>query len=109
MLSDFGITIAYISNCSKGVWVKFLTAKRGESMREREKNQCSDESRREFLRNSVYAACATPIVLSMLVEKASAAKSWNSGCGEITGTGRPPQNAPLGPEPGRGRNDKSKP
>ena len=78
-------------------------------MSKREKNQCSDESRREFLRNSAYAACATPIVLSMLVEKASAAKSWNSGNGEITGTGSPPQNAPLGPEPGRGRNDRSNP
>jgi len=44
-------------------------------MRKREDNQCSDESRREFLRNSAYAACATPIVMSMLVEKASAAKS----------------------------------
>jgi len=42
----------------------------------------------------------------MLVEKASAAQSWNSGKGEITGSGSPPQNAPLGPEPGRGRNDK---
>ena len=78
-------------------------------MRKREDNQCSDENRREFLRNSAYAACATPIVLSMLVEKASAAKSWNSGKGEITGTGSPPQNAPLGPEPGRGRNDRSNP
>jgi hypothetical protein len=47
--------------------------------------------------------------LSMLVEKASAAKSWNSGKGEITGTGSPPHNAPLGPDPGRGRNDRPKP
>lgn len=45
-------------------------------MSEREKKQISDQSRREFLRKSVYAACATPIVLSMLVEKASACKSW---------------------------------
>ena len=78
-------------------------------MSERKNNKCSDESRREFLRNSAYAACATPIVLSMLVEKASAAKSWNSGKGEITDTGSPPDNAPLGPDPGRGRNDRSNP
>jgi hypothetical protein len=78
-------------------------------MRKREDNQCSDESRREFLRNSAYAACATPIILFMLVEKASAAKSCNSGKGEITGTGSPPQNAPLGPDPGRGRDDKPNP
>ena len=78
-------------------------------MSERKNNHCSDESRREFLRKSAYAACATPIVLSMLVEKGSAAKSWNSGKGEITGTGSPPDNAPLGPEPGRGRNDKPNP
>ena len=41
-------------------------------MSKREKNQCSDESRREFLRNSAYAACATPIVLSMLVRNRDA-------------------------------------
>jgi hypothetical protein len=86
-----------------------FTKKGGESMKQGENNKCSDKGRREFLKNSAYAACATPIVLSMLVDKASAAKSWNSGKGEITGTGSPPDNAPLGPEPGRGRNDRSNP
>ena len=71
--------------------------------------QCRDESRREFLRNSAYAACATPIVLSMLVEKASAAKSWNSGQGEITTPGGIPGTAPLGPRPGTGVDNKSNP
>jgi hypothetical protein len=65
----------------------------------------SGMNRRDFLRNSAYAAYATPIVLSMLVNKANAAKSWNSGCGEITHTGRPPKNAPVGPHPGRWRTD----
>ena len=41
-------------------------------------------NRRQFLKNSAYAAYATPIVLTMLVDKASAAKSWNPGynCGD---------------------------
>ena len=68
-----------------------------------------DQDRREFLRKSAFAACATPIIVSMLVEKASAAKSWNSGKGEITKTGSPPPNAPLGPDPGRGKDDKPNP
>jgi hypothetical protein len=78
-------------------------------MKENDKSLCSDESRREFLRNSAYAACATPIVLSMFVEKASAAKSWNSGHGEITRTGSAPENAPLGPNPGIGVDNKANP
>ena len=36
-------------------------------------------NRRQFLKNSAYAAYATPVVLTMLVDKASAAKSWNPG------------------------------
>lgn len=62
-------------------------------------------NRRDFLRNSAYAAYATPIVISMLVNKANAAKSWNSGRGELTKTGKPPKNAPLGPDPGRWEKD----
>ena len=42
-------------------------------------------ARREFLRKSVYAACATPVIMSLLVEKADAAQSWNPGMGK-----RPP-------------------
>lgn len=66
-------------------------------MNEKEKDNSMD--RRDFLRTSVYAAYATPIVLTMLVDKASAAKSWNSGRGELTRTGSPPPNAPVGPNP----------
>ena len=53
------------------------------AMNENEKKQPGAMNRRDFLRKSAYAAYATPIVLSMLVEKASACKSW-------TGNGRPP-------------------
>ena len=38
-------------------------------------------ARRDFLRKSVYAACATPVIMSLLVEKADAAQSWNPGMG----------------------------
>ena len=68
-------------------------------MSEKEKKLDGKMDRRDFIRNSAYAAYATPIVLSMLVEKASAAKSWNSGKGELTKTGSPPPNAPVGPNP----------
>lgn len=34
-----------------------------------------DEGRRTFLRQSVYAAYATPVIVSLLVEQASAAQS----------------------------------
>lgn len=39
-------------------------------------------SRREFLRRSVYAAYATPLITALLVEKASAGNSTSqtSGC-----------------------------
>ena len=43
------------------------------------------KARRDFLRKSVYAACATPVIMSLLVEKADAAQSWNPGMGR-----RPP-------------------
>jgi len=38
-------------------------------------------TRREFLRRSVYAAYATPLITALLVEKASAANSNGSGSG----------------------------
>ena len=74
----------------------------------REEKRLDNESRRDFLRTSAYAVYATPIILSMLVEKASAAKSWNSGKGEITGpaTPKPPDGGTVGPDPGRGVNNR---
>ena len=77
-------------------------------MNKREKKACCKDGRRDFLRKSAFAVCTTPFIMSMIVQKASAAKSWNSGAGTITGTGSPPDNAPLGPNPGRGRNDRPK-
>lgn len=66
-----------------------------------EQNSPTDENRRDFLRKSAYAAYATPVIMAMLVEKASAGKSWNHGGqhGNITTTGSPPpkQDLPLGP------------
>ena len=41
----------------------------------------ADLARRDFLRQSVYAACATPVIMALLVEKADAAQSWNPGKG----------------------------
>ncbi len=77
----------------------------------REEERLDNESRREFLRTSAYAVYATPIILSMLVEKASAAKSWNSGRGEITGpaTPKPPDGGTVGPDPGRGVDNRPTP
>ena len=49
-----------------------------------QKGQKMDDAalaRRDFLRKSVYAACATPVIMSLLVEKADAAHSWNPGLG----------------------------
>ncbi len=43
------------------------------------------EERREFLRKSLYAAYATPVIISLLVNKANAAESWNPGCGRQPG------------------------
>ncbi|MDG5466849.1 hypothetical protein P9J64_00780 [Deltaproteobacteria bacterium IMCC39524] len=40
-----------------------------------EDNQLVDASRRDFLRKSVYAAYATPLITTLLVQKASAAAS----------------------------------
>jgi hypothetical protein len=39
-----------------------------------------DSDRREFLRKSIYAAYATPIITALLVEEASAANSINGAC-----------------------------
>jgi len=38
----------------------------------------ANEARRDFLRKSLYAAYATPVIMSMFVEKANAATSWGS-------------------------------
>lgn len=81
-----------------------------EAMREEQEPKCNGAGRRDFLRKSTYAAYATPAITAMLVEKASAAKSWNSGDGEITRTGDPPETAPVGPEPtGEGKDDNPTP
>ena len=39
-----------------------------------------DKRRREFLKTSMYAAYATPVIMSLLVEKASAGISQSQGC-----------------------------
>ena len=48
-------------------------------------------ARRDFLRKSVYAACATPVIMSLLVEKANAAQSWNPGLGKRPGNQSAPK------------------
>ena len=68
------------------------------------------KARRDFLRKSVYAACATPVIMTLLVERADAAQSWNPGRGY-----RPPNSSegPVGganagqgdPRPPRWYND----
>ena len=66
----------------------------------------ADMARRDFLRKSVYAACATPVIMSLLVEKANAAQSWNPGLGTRPGNQSSPQDEANrggqgGPTPGR--------
>ena len=66
----------------------------------------ADMARRDFLRKSVYAACATPVIMSLLVEKADAAQSWNPGLGTRPGNQSGPQDdanrgGQGGPGPGR--------
>jgi hypothetical protein len=66
----------------------------------------ADKARRDFLRKSVYAACATPVIMSLLVEKADAAQSWNPGLGTRPGNQSGPQDdanrgGQGGPTPGR--------
>jgi hypothetical protein len=65
-------------------------------MSEKEKNLNNGMNRRDFLKKSAYTAYATPIVYSLLVEKASAAQSWNSGRGECNHTA---SHDPVGPNP----------
>lgn len=45
-------------------------------MSKKQDKQSTDEARREFLRKSVYAAYATPVITALLVSKASAAISF---------------------------------
>jgi hypothetical protein len=48
---------------------------------EKKQNQHIDDSRREFLRKSVYAAYATPVITALLVSQVSAAaSSSNPNC-----------------------------
>jgi len=57
----------------------------------------TDTSRRDFLRKSAYAAYATPVIVALLVDKASAAQSWNKGRGNLDhpGTGNGGINYPF--------------
>ena len=74
-------------------------------MDEQNKYTLSDtaEARRDFLRKSVYAACATPIIMSLLVEKADAAQSWNPGRGVIPpNEGTPPERTGQAPNNNKG-------
>ena len=69
-------------------------------MEKQDRQTMSDAAmaRRDFLRKSVYAACATPVIMSLLVERADARQSWNPGQGNLdhpgTGQGGPPGGAP---------------
>lgn len=68
----------------------------------------ADMARRDFLRKSVYAACATPVIMSLLVEKADAAHSWNPGLGKRPGNISKEYDRNLGkgdPKPGRWNTD----
>ena len=69
---------------------------KGITMEEQNKVEISEaaKARRDFLRKSVYAACATPVIMTLLVERADAAQSWNPGRGY-----RPP-NQSIGPDGG---------
>jgi hypothetical protein len=54
----------------------------GDTMSQKKPNaQTVDEARREFLRKSVYAAYATPVITALLVSEASAAQSANANPG----------------------------
>ena len=59
--------------------------------------------RREFLRKSIYAAYATPVIMSLLVDKANAAQSWNPGSGKQPGNN---SQYPWGTAPPPWANDK---
>ena len=43
-----------------------------------EEQPLADASRRDFLRRSVYAVYATPVITALLIEKANAAASQNN-------------------------------
>lgn len=48
-----------------------------------QRQESCDERRREFLRTSIHAAYATPIIMSVLVERASAQSSVkNPNCAD---------------------------
>ena len=52
-----------------------------------DKTQTRDETRREFLRKSVYAAYATPVITALLVSQVSAAVSITSNRGQCQKAG----------------------
>ena len=54
--------------------------------------------RREFLRKSVYAAYATPFIMSMLVEKANAGQSWQHRKGKNPNSNNPHDTWPPPPQ-----------
>jgi hypothetical protein len=56
-----------------------------ENNNQAQENDQKHQERREFLRKSLYAAYATPVIISLLVNKANAAESWNPGCGRRPG------------------------
>jgi hypothetical protein len=49
-----------------------------------------DNERREFLRNSVYAAYATPLITALLVAEESAAASNCPDCDKLPENAKPP-------------------
>jgi len=49
-----------------------------------------DKDRRDFLKNSVYAAYATPLITALLVEEASAAASNCPDCDKLPDNAKPP-------------------
>jgi len=46
------------------------------SSMEQQTNSKFYEERREFLKKSMYVAYATPVIMTMLVDKANATQSW---------------------------------
>ena len=86
-------------------WQNEKSDKRSETMDVQKGQEMSDAAlaRRDFLCKSVYAACATPVIMSLLVEKADAAQSWNPGRGT-----RPP-NQSIGPDGGANNSGHAEP
>lgn len=74
-----------------------------EPVAELQQREACDRRRREFLRTSIHAAYATPIIMSVLVERASAQSSvknpncadpeWAAAHPNVCG----PQQGPLAP------------